>query len=149
MSKKKAAALVDQAAAANRAKSEQIVNKYPDAPSQSARELISHVGSTPQLSLPLPSGFLTDDFNNLNVSFPDTPNVGLGFGFTQAESYEAAQADDMAFFPSFDDNDPAYLAVVKEIGEAFEAGYYNDDLFSKNVNPSYADSHYELTEYRF
>jgi hypothetical protein len=145
MSKKKAAAaaLLDRIDAAAKERSLEVVSNYPAPPT----ELVTRVEGGRQLALPLPNGLsevvvneaLTVKYdpiagsgsagaphgNPYNEMAFTTP--GIGFGFTPSATYQDLQAADMSFFP--DQDDPAFQALVEEVGEAFEAGYYDDLSF--------------------
>ena len=130
MSKKKAAALADEAAAAaNRAKSVQIVNQYATLP-QASDQVIKKVEDGLQLALPLPAEMSTNTLDHLlSVNFDEECDGFVGYDFGPSASYNAAQAADMAFFPEIDQNQPAFKALLQEVGEAFNAGYYDNELF--------------------
>ena len=157
MTKKKAAALAEQeaaekaaaekAAAENRALSLELVNQY------AAQQLFSEYEEVDDLlTLPLPSAEVLAQQVQVDPADITLNTAELGFNLTPHPAYLAAQEDDMGFFPDIvDDHDPAFLAIVAEVGEAFEAGYYDDEVTaapSADPIPSYpADYNYELTDY--
>jgi hypothetical protein len=143
MSKKKAAALIDEAAAANRVKSVDIVNKYAAIP-QASDQLINKVENGLRFALPLPVDMSTKTFDHLLSIDPDGDYAGVvdvGYDFGPSASYQAAQAADMMFFPEIDQTQPAFKALIKEVSEAFEAGYYDESLFDPgNSTVTYNDA---------
>ena len=170
MSKKKAAAaaavLLDHAdAATSRAKSMQIVSQYA-AHTPPIEELTKKIDGGRQLTLPLPSGLSAEVVNQVlsytvepkeSASEPvDDPMMQtfteedfmcptIGYGFAPSAEYQTAQANDMSFFP--DESDPGFQALVKEVGEAYEAGYY-DDLLGRSASiDSGTDNGYVLADY--
>lgn len=101
------------------------------------------------LTLPLPSAEVLAQQVQVDPADITVNTAELGFNLTP---HPSATEDDTSFFPDIvDDHDPAFLAIVAEVGEAFEAGYYDDEVTaapSADPIPSYpADYNYELTDY--
>lgn len=145
MSKKKAAALLaDQLAAENRAKSMQLVDQYQMQPHN--QTLVTTAGNTRSTMLPLPA--LPSDVLDqaIQIAPSGQSSAVTGFGLTPTANYQAAQAADMSFFPELDLDDPAFQALFQEVGEAFEAGYYDHCLVDVQ-DPRFGDFNYQLQNY--
>jgi hypothetical protein len=127
--------------------------------SNQQQQLLISVGDTCHMALPATNlpGFtdiLTQQFE-ANISAVEDTAPEPPYDFTPSAGYAIAQEADMAFFANFDnidfDNDPAYQALVKEVGEAVDAGYYDDD-FTPGLpapTPLISDKDYELVNYSF
>jgi hypothetical protein len=119
-------------AAENRKQSQQIVEgfeeanqriqTYPDSrlfalPFPEATAAVDEMLTV--LDMPDDGDFMSMDF--LTHKLPFEFGVGLETGLTQAA--------DMGFFPAIDIEDPQLQSLLEEVGEAYEAGYYDDQAF--------------------
>lgn len=130
MSKKKAAALAEKAAE-TRTKSLTIASEYSSIPQQS-EQFVSTTGEIQNLTLPVPAASLTNSLDQ-NIPARETHLLHTGSDFAPSSEYDAAQAADMAFFPELDETDPYFQALMEEVSEAFEAGYYDDTLINSGL----------------
>ena len=149
MTKKKAAALVKASAAANTAKNLQNVRQYASfsEPSGHLDTEVKNGAPCRRLTLPLPPDVTPEMIGQLtHVGLcPEEEDIAgtLGFDLGPSAAYEAANANDLAFFPEIDETQPDFKALIKEASEAYASGYYDVALHRHD----YYDAEYQLQEY--